>query len=36
MSAHITGARGAGSVGWVDPRPNWAEVIDYQKGLRSP
>ena len=22
-----------GSVGWVDPRPNWCEVIDYNKGI---
>jgi hypothetical protein len=22
-----------GSVGWVDPRPNWGEVIDYEKGV---
>jgi hypothetical protein len=22
-----------GSVGWVDPRPNWGEVINYGKGI---
>jgi hypothetical protein len=22
-----------GSVGWVDSRPNWCEVIDYGKGV---
>jgi len=22
-----------GSVGWVDPRPNWSEVINYNKGI---
>jgi hypothetical protein len=22
-----------GSVGWVDPRPNWNEVINYSKGV---
>jgi len=21
------------SVGWVDPRPNWGEVIDYNRGV---
>lgn len=24
-----------GSVGWVDPRPNWGEVIDYGKGVST-
>ena len=24
-----------GSVGWVDPRPNWGEVINYSKGVCS-
>lgn len=22
-----------GSVGWVDPRPNWSEIIDFNKGI---
>jgi hypothetical protein len=22
-----------GSVGWVDPRPNWPEVINFNKGV---
>jgi hypothetical protein len=22
-----------GSIGWVDPRPNWPEVINYSKGV---
>jgi hypothetical protein len=22
-----------GSVGWVDPRPNWGEVINFNKGV---
>jgi hypothetical protein len=22
-----------GSVGWVDPRPNWSDVIDFNKGV---
>lgn len=22
-----------GNVGWVDPRPNWPEVINYGKGV---
>jgi hypothetical protein len=22
-----------GSVGWIDPRPNWSEVINYGKGV---
>jgi hypothetical protein len=22
-----------GSVGWVDPRPNWSEVINFNKGI---
>jgi hypothetical protein len=22
-----------GSIGWVDPRPNWPEVIDFNKGV---
>ena len=22
-----------GSIGWVDPRPNWSEVIDFDKGV---
>jgi len=22
-----------GSVGWVDPRPNWGEVINYNRGI---
>ena len=24
-----------GSVGWVDPRPNWSDVIDFNKGIGS-
>lgn len=24
-----------GSVGWVDRRPNWSEVIDFNKGIGS-
>jgi hypothetical protein len=24
-----------GSVGWVDPRPNWGEVIDYNRGVNG-
>jgi hypothetical protein len=22
-----------GSIGWVDPRPNWCEVINFNKGV---
>ncbi len=22
-----------GSVGWVDPRPNWSDVVDFNKGI---
>ena len=24
-----------GSVGWVDPRPNWGEVINYNRGING-
>jgi hypothetical protein len=24
-----------GSVGWVDPSPNWGEFINYNKGVRG-
>jgi hypothetical protein len=28
------GARSkCGSVGWLDPRPNWGVVINYSKGV---
>jgi hypothetical protein len=23
-----------GSIGWVDPRPNWSEVVSFVKGIR--
>jgi hypothetical protein len=35
ICAHFKFTR-CGSVGWVDPRPNWSEVIDYQRGFYSP
>jgi hypothetical protein len=31
ICAHLQCTR-CGSVGWVDPRPNWTEVNDYQRG----
>lgn len=32
ICAHFKCTR-CGSVGWVDPRPNWSEVINYSKGV---
>ena len=32
ICAHLKCTR-CGSVGWVDPRPNWSEVINYGKGV---
>jgi len=32
ICAHFKCTR-CGSVGWVDPRPNWTEVINYTKGI---
>lgn len=32
ICSHLKCTR-CGSVGWVDPRPNWSEVIDYQRGF---
>jgi hypothetical protein len=31
--AHLKWTK-CGSVGWVDPRPNLVEVIDYNRGQR--
>jgi hypothetical protein len=32
ISAHLKCTR-CGSVGWVDTRPNWGEVINFNKGI---
>jgi hypothetical protein len=32
ISAHLKCTQ-CGSVGWVDTRPNWSEVIDFNKGI---
>src|SRR5438270_8405553 len=32
ICAHLKCTK-CGSVGWVDPRRNWCEVIDFNKGL---
>jgi hypothetical protein len=32
ICAHLKCTK-CGSVGWVDPRPNWPEVIDFNKGI---
>ena len=32
ICAHLRCTK-CGSVGWVDPRPNWCEVIDFNKGV---
>jgi hypothetical protein len=32
ICAHLRCTR-CGSLEWVDPRPNWREVIDYEKGI---
>jgi hypothetical protein len=32
ICAHLKCTK-CGSVGWVDPRPNWPEVINFNKGV---
>jgi len=32
ISAHLKCTQ-CGSVGWVDTRPNWSEVINFNKGI---
>ena len=32
ICAHLKCTK-CGSVDWVDPRPNWGEVIDFEKGV---
>ena len=32
ICAHLKCTK-CGSVGWVDPRPNWGEVINFNKGV---
>jgi hypothetical protein len=32
ICAHLKWTK-CGSVGWVDPRPNWPEVINFNKGI---
>lgn len=32
IPAHLKCTK-CGGVGWVDPRPNWGEVVNYSKGV---
>jgi hypothetical protein len=32
VCAHLKCSK-CGSVGWVDPRPIWCEVVNYNKGI---
>jgi hypothetical protein len=32
ICAHLKCSK-CGSVGWIDPRPNWSEVVNFKKGI---